>query len=155
MLMKWSPYFEVLRNDGLWGDQRAANVWRPPVDVVEKDDAFWLEAEIPGVDPEDVEVYVQGRVLTVRAERKRASDDIREGYRRIERFHGSFQRSFTIPESVDADKVDASVTHGVLRIALPKTEASLPRRIRVRVGGLADKAKKLFSRPKSEKQQAA
>lgn len=147
MLAPWSPLLSLLPDAelGVMGRSATGSAWSPAVDITETEGAFVLEAEVPGVDPENIDVTIEGNMLTLRAERRYESDQSEQGYRRIERSYGSFQRSFTLPETVDRKAIDATIENGVLRVTLPKSEASLPRRVQVRAGKLADKAKKLFT----------
>jgi HSP20 family protein len=103
----------------------------PPVNVWEEDEAFYLEAELPGLKEEDLFVQVtQGNQLTLRGERK--ADPALEGaWHRRERGTGRFQRTFALPVPVEADKVEARLENGVLRLTLPKAERARPRRIPV------------------------
>lgn len=163
MMTLWSPFNDLLRDDDFWNFGRLAGpaasparAVQPAVDVVEEKDAFVLNAELPGVAADDVDVTVDGNVLTLKGERRyRHEQGEDDGYRRIERRYGSFQRSFTLPETVDAEGIDASMSNGVLQIRLPKRQAALPRKISIKSGGLAEKAKKLFSGDKPEEQARA
>lgn len=112
-----------------------------PAEVVETEDELRIFMEIPGVSPEDVDVTVENRVLTVSGETR--DEPMEAGYRRWlgERRFGSFQRSFRLPEYVDADEVDAHFEDGVLAMTLPKVEEAKPRRIQIGSGG----RKRLFS----------
>lgn len=113
-----------------FGDAES-NAWTPRVDVREEPSRFVILADLPGVDPADIEVQMDRNVLTLKGERK--SDSKQEGakFTRVERHHGSFERRFTLPDSVDADGVEASGKHGVLEISIPKKAESAPRRIAI------------------------
>ena len=113
------------------GADATARTWSPAVDVKELDDHFVLVADIPGVEPKDIEITTEGGVLTIKGERKTETDETGEGYRRVERRHGSFTRSFTLPELVDADKIEAKGANGVLEVRIPKPEQAQPKRIQV------------------------
>lgn len=108
--------------------------WQPAVDVFEDNDAILLNVEVPGVDPKEIEIQVEGNALTIRGERKLDREDRREGYQRIERVYGSFSRSFTLPSVVDAEHISAEGREGVLRVVLPKKAETKPRQIRVQAG---------------------
>jgi len=101
------------------------------VDIREEDDAFFVDAEVPGLAAEDVHIDVEKNVLTIRGERKVEKEEIEDTYRRVERQYGSFTRSFTLPETVDADSISADLNNGVLALRLPKKEAPTPRSISV------------------------
>ena len=108
--------------------------WMPAMDLVETQEHFVLRADLPGLAQEDVAIEVEDRVLTVSGERKSEHDDSKEGYHRVERAFGSFSRSLTLPEGVDADAVTASFDRGVLEVRIPKPEQRKPRKISIGVG---------------------
>ena len=118
----------------LWDDQGSvfSNSWMPTVDVKEAEDKFQFLADIPGVNPEDIDVTCENGVLTIKGERKFAADDEKEGYRRIERSRGSFFRRFLLPDAVDADHIKASSKNGVLELTIPKAEKAKPRKIEIK-----------------------
>ena len=105
--------------------------WTPRVDVREEPSRFVILADLPGIDPADIEVQMDSNVLTLKGERKAepASDDARTT--RSERRHGSFERRFTLPDNVDAEAIAASGKHGVLEISIPKKAQAAPRRIEI------------------------
>ena len=105
--------------------------WRPVVDTYEKDDAIMINAELPGVKKEDINIDVKNNILTLSGERKDESDVNEDNYYRSERFYGKFQRSFTLPDNVDADKVDATYKDGVLEVKIPKTGQSSTKKIEI------------------------
>ena len=105
----------------------------PAVDVREDSDAISVQAELPGLSPEDIHVKLENGVLTLSGE-KQAQQETGEGdYRFVERQYGKFLRSFTLPDSVDADKIDAAYSHGVLTVTLPKLAKAKPRSVEVKV----------------------
>lgn len=113
-----------------------SGVWSPVVDVREDKDAIRVHAELPGMNPEDVDVSVENGVLTIAGEKKQ---ELEHGggesdYHLVERRYGRFERSFQVPTSVDAGAVSARFENGVLTVRLPKTEAAKPRRVQVEVG---------------------
>jgi HSP20 family protein len=93
----------------------------PAMDLVEKDDAYEITAELPGLDEKNVEIRLSNRTLTIRGEKGEEKEDKQKDYYLSERRYGSFQRSFQLPEGVDADKIDANFAKGVLTVKLPKT----------------------------------
>lgn len=135
----WSP-FESLRTeiDRLFDDfnpfgarrplSRAfhAAAWpvAPAVDLVEKDGQYEITAELPGMDEKNVEVKIANGVLTIRGEKAEEKKEERKDYHLSERSYGSFQRSFRLPDNVDADKIEAHFAKGVLSVALPKAAAA-------------------------------
>ena len=106
--------------------------WTPSVDISENDKAFTLLADIPGVNPDNIDISMEKGVLTIKGERNSESVEEGENYRRVERQNGQFYRRFTLPDSADADKIEAKSTHGVLRITIPKQEVAVSRRIEVK-----------------------
>jgi HSP20 family protein len=108
--------------------------WMPAMDLVETDDHFVLRADLPGLDEGDVNIEVEDNVLTVSGERKAEHETAKEGYHRVERAFGSFSRSLTLPEGVDAEAVTANFERGVLEVSIPKPEQRKPRKISIGVG---------------------
>lgn len=135
MLVRWDPFEEMSRlSDQLFG-ARASSTKSPlrvAVDIREEPDAFYVDAEVPGVAAEDVRVEVEKNVLTISGERKTENEESEATYRRVERYYGSFSRSFTLPETVDAEQIHADLKNGVLTLRLPKKEAPKPRAIQVK-----------------------
>ena len=120
-------------NRGGTEEDWAQGAWSPAVDIYEKDGNIVLKAELPGVDPKDVDVRVENNVLTLRGERKFDSDVKKEGYHRVERAYGTFGRSFTLPTVVDTEKINAEYKDGVLRVTLPKREEAKAKQIAISV----------------------
>ncbi len=112
-------------------DESAVLSWRPQIDIKEEAERYLVHADIPGVDPKDIEITLEGGMLTIRGSRKEEEKDEREGYRRVERFSGEFFRRFSLPDVADTAKVRAHADKGVLEIVIPKTEVSKARRIKV------------------------
>ena len=117
------------------GQNVARRRWTPALDVTETEGEYVLKADLPGLTEDDVSIEVQDNVLTVSGERKFEHEDRKGGYRRIERSYGSFRRSLTLPEGVDAEAVKAGFDHGVLEIRVPKPEQRKPRKVEISVGG--------------------
>jgi len=105
----------------------------PVVDVVERENSFDIQLELPGVSKEDVRITVNNGVLTVKGEKHAEEEKKGDNYYRMERAYGTFQRSFTLPTSVSSDKIEASYDNGVLHISLPKAEEAKPKEIQVKV----------------------
>ena len=107
--------------------------WAPPVDIYEHEGNLVLKAELPGIDPKDVDVRVENNVLTLQGERKFESEVKREEYHRVERAYGTFSRSFTLPNVVDTGNIKAEFKDGVLRVTMPKREEAKPKQISIQV----------------------
>jgi HSP20 family protein len=121
----------------LMSEPRTGRPWSPAVDIVETQDALKLKADLPDVKLEDIDVRVEHQTLTVRGKRSFEKDENVKGYHRIERSYGDFVRSFSVPDTIDTDKVSADYKNGVLTISLPKKEAARPRQVKVAVTGEA------------------
>ncbi len=106
--------------------------WAPPVDISEDEKAFTLLADIPGVDPKDIDISMEKGVLTIKGERQTDRVEESENYRRVERNSGQFYRRFTLPDTADSDKIEAKFEHGVLKITIPKQAVAVSRRIEVK-----------------------
>jgi HSP20 family protein len=106
----------------------------PALDLSETAEGYLVEAAVPGLKPEDVEITVENNVLTIKGETRQDVDDKKRNYHRIERRFGSFQRTIGLPTTVKADAIKASLTNGVLRLEIPKAEEVKPRKISVNVG---------------------
>jgi HSP20 family protein len=109
----------------------AAGQWAPRVDIREEDQRFVIFADIPGVDPAQIEVQMDKGVLSVKGERATATFDAEGKFSRVERKLGAFHRRFTLPDSADAEGISATGKHGVLEISIPKKAQSTPRRITI------------------------
>ncbi len=105
----------------------------PAVDVYEDEHNVTLKIEVPGIDEKDIDVRLENNTLTVHGERKIEKEEKEENYRRVERNYGSFTRTFTLPTTVDSEKVSATYDKGVLKIALPKKAEAKPKQIKVNV----------------------
>lgn len=116
------------------GGHAVARRWIPAMDVVETEDHFVLRADLPGLSESDVKIEVEDNVLTVSGERKSEHEQKGEGYYRVERAFGSFSRSLTLPEGIDADSIQASFDNGVLEVRIPKPEQPKPRKVQISLG---------------------
>ncbi|HUI63063.1 MAG TPA: Hsp20/alpha crystallin family protein [Steroidobacteraceae bacterium] len=105
--------------------------WVPRVDIHEEKDRFVVLADVPGVDPKDIDITAENGVLTVRGERRSEKRDTENGYERVERVTGAFLRRFTLPEGANTDSIKAKQTNGVLEVTIPKQPQLQPRRIAV------------------------
>ncbi len=142
-LMKWDPWREIedmfdryTKAVG-WprGGQEAlaSSDWSPRVDISETEDEFLINADVPGVDKENVKVSVDNGVLTIQGERKTEKEEKGKKFHRVERFTGSFVRRFTVPDNVDPDGIKAVFKEGTLVLHLPKTEKARPKAIDIHV----------------------
>ena len=112
-------------------DEGTSAVWSPRTDLVEKDDAFHLRLDVPGMSKDDISINLQNGTLTVSGERSSEKTEEGEEYVRVERAFGTFHRTFRLPDAVDPDSIEAAYEDGVLTINVPKTEESTRRRIEI------------------------
>ena len=135
-LIRWNPFGELDRffNGGLRHEIEDCSCdWAPSVDIFDGDNEIVLTAELPGLSQEDVKVNIENNVLTLSGERKIENEETRDNYSRVERYYGSFSRSFRLPNTVDQANIDAGMEKGVLRVTLPKSEQTKPKQIEVKV----------------------
>lgn len=145
-IIRWKPFHEaeVLQREmnrffsDYWGGRTPAEEvitgsWTPAVDIFEDADHFQVAVALPGLTQSDVKVNIENNVLTISGERKLENEDKRDKYTRIEQFYGSFTRTFTLPNTIDAGKVEAKMDKGVLLVTLPRREETKPRAIEVKV----------------------
>lgn len=114
--------------------ENPARDWVPAVDIRETAKEYIVHADVPGVDPEKIEITLEGGVLTIQGERQWESKDAEKEYRRVERARGRFYRKFNLPDTVNEDKVSAKNKNGVLEVTIPKQERVLPRKIAIKIG---------------------
>ena len=148
-ITRWDPFREVVAlqnrvnnlfremNDGDSPLTTASFV--PAVDIYEDAKKVVLKLEVPGIEEKDLDIRVENNTLTVKGERKFEKEEKEENFRRVERQYGSFTRTFTLPTTVEAEKVSASYDKGILKIAMPKKAEAKPKQIKVNVGGGAKK----------------
>ena len=114
------------------GSNVVTGSWMPAVDIKEENARFLISADVPGIDPAAIEVTMENGVLTIRGERTfETEDESDNGYRRVERVHGTFYRRFSLPDTADEEKISATGKHGVLEVTIPKKAAVQPKRIKV------------------------
>ena len=106
----------------------------PPVDIYEDEHNITLKLEVPGIDQKDIDVRLENNTLTVRGERKFEKEEKEENFHRVERRYGTFYRAFTLPNTVDAENVQADYDNGVLKVKLAKKAEAKPKQIKVNVG---------------------
>jgi HSP20 family protein len=140
-LVRWNPIgdvasLEIARLNRMFSDlyTEGTRAWVPAVDIYETENLeVIIKAELPDMRKEDIQVTFENGVLTLSGERKREESGARGQFQRVERRHGSFSRSFTLPDSVDASQIAASYKDGVLTVRLPRREESKPKQITVNV----------------------
>ena len=144
-VIKWDPFRDLnmlqdrmnrLFEDAGRGIRRSeepasTTIWSPAVDIYETDGEIVVQAELPGMDRKDISLHLENNVLTIRGDRQFKKEIKEDNYHRIERSYGGFSRSFSIPTSVDEDKIRADYKDGVLKIALPKKEQAKPKQIQI------------------------
>ena len=148
MITRWDPFREfvtlqdrmnrlVRDSFGTEGREEAltTTTFAPPVDVYEDEHSVTLKIEVPGIDEKDIDVRIENNTLTVHGERKFEKEEKEENYRRVERQYGSFTRTFTLPNTVDQESVQANYEKGVLKIRLAKKAEAKPKQIKVNIGG--------------------
>ena len=124
--------------------------WSPSVDIFENQNEIVLEAELPGMKPEDVNISIENNVLTIHGERKLEKKDESDNFHRVERSYGSFTRSFTLPPTVRSENARAEFENGVLRLTLAKREEAKPRRIEIKATGADAQPKTIDTDAKSD-----
>ena len=146
VLTRWEPFreFSTLQDrmnrlfretqGNTQDDSLTSSNFAPAVDVYEDEHNVTLKIEVPGIDEKDIDVRIENNTLTVHGERKIEKEEKEENYRRVERQYGSFTRTFNLPPTVDAEKVQADYDKGVLKITLPKKAEAKPKQIKVNVG---------------------
>jgi HSP20 family protein len=144
VITRWDPFREFVSLQGrmnrLFRDSQGqdealtTSTFSPAVDVYEDEHNVTLKIEAPGVEEKDIDVRIENNTLTVHGERKFEKEEKEENFRRVESQYGSFTRTFTLPTTVDSEKVAASYDKGVLKIQLPKKAESKPKQIKIGVG---------------------
>jgi HSP20 family protein len=147
-LIRWDPFREMSalqeRMNRLFSDVRAQapvqgeeivqGTWVPAVDIFETNEAIVIKAELPGITAKDISVEVKDNTLTLKGEKKFEKEVKEENYHRVERSYGSFQRAFTLPGTIQQEKVKAKFRDGILEINLPKVEEAKPKQVKVDIG---------------------
>lgn len=145
-IVRWEPFRDLLTTQDrfnrlfnetfsrAFGDEELTpQAWMPPVDIYETDDSIVLKAELPGINPDDVEVRVEDNTLYLKGERKFEKETQQGNLHRVERSYGTFNRSFALPGSIEADKVQAKYKDGILTLTMPKREEAKPKTIKINV----------------------
>ncbi len=145
-IVRWEPFRDLVTaqsefdrlfreafSPALGEGEVSTRTWAPPVDIYENGDNLVLKAELPGINPDDVEIRVEDNTLYLKGERKFEKEVKEQNYHRVERSYGTFTRTFSLPNSVDADKVAANYKDGVLTLTMPKKEEAKPKTIKINV----------------------
>ncbi len=145
-IVRWEPFRDLLTTQDRFnhlfnetfsrlfdGGELGSRSWAPAVDIYETDQDVVLKAELPGVDPKDVEIRVEDGTLYLKGQRKFENEVKEENYHRVERSYGSFTRSFALPSSVNSEKAKAEYKDGLLTLTLPKREEAKPKTIQIDV----------------------
>jgi HSP20 family protein len=144
-IAKWEPLKDLLtlqdRMNRLFDDSvrglrpgeeaLGSAIWSPAVDIYETDNEVILKAELPEINQKDIDIQVENNTLVLRGERKFEKETKRENFHRIERAYGNFARSFTLPSTIDQEKIRADYKDGILKIVMPKKDEIKPKQIRV------------------------
>ncbi len=129
-----TPFEGLLRwFDDDFFDAEVARVWTPAIDVEEKDGAYLVKADLPGLKKDDIHIELRNSVLTLRGERRDEHEEKKDGYHRVERTFGSFERSLRVPEGVTEKDIHAKYTDGVLELSIPAPAAKEPKAIEIKV----------------------
>lgn len=137
MLTFWNQFDDLFNDNLVRGRSVQARAFVPAVDINETKEGYDLVADVPGLTPENIDVVIEDGVLKVRGERKAEREETKDGYRRVERSFGAFERAFVLPKGVNADSVAASVEHGQLKVHIQKPAAQAPKKVAVRSGASA------------------
>jgi HSP20 family protein len=144
---RWDPFQDLLsvqeemnqlftralgrERPGQPGEAVQQRLWAPALDISERKDAYVVTCEVPGVKADDLDITLEGGLLTIQGERPFERESSEQQYHRVERRYGSFRRSITLPSQVEADQIEASFENGVLEVVVPKAEEAKPKRVRV------------------------
>jgi HSP20 family protein len=145
-IVRWEPFRDLLTTQRefdrlfkeaftpLFGEgELSTRTWAPPVDIYETENDIVVKAELPGIEPKDVDVKVEDNTLYLKGERKFEKETKEDNYHRVERSYGAFARSFSLPNSINTEKVKAEYKDGLLTLTLPKREEAKPKTIKIDV----------------------
>jgi len=154
-IIRWDPFrdmvtlrekmnrlFEDVFTGQSEGKELAASTWAPAVDIFETENDLVMTAEVPGIDEKDIEIKIEDNTLILKGARKFEKETKEENYHRIERSYGSFYRAFTLPNSIDPEKIQAEHENGVLKITMPKRTELKPRKVKILKPIASEKPKK-------------
>ena len=135
-----------------WNGEAVGSAWTPTCDVREDKEHLIITLDLPGVKPEDVKLSLENQVLTIRGEKRQVTEQTDERWHRYERTYGSFERSFTLPTTVDAERIQATTEHGVLTVTLPKVERAKPREIPIQTAqGVSGKPETISAKSETKR----
>ena len=151
-LIRWEPVPMNRLFNNLFDTPTVASAparrFAPATDLIESDTHYILRADLPGLSEDDVNIELDGNVLSVSGERKSEHEHRGQGYYRVERSYGSFRRSLRLPEGVDAEAIKATFDKGVLEITVPKPEAAKPHKVQITVGATSRRRSTVASPPR-------
>ena len=143
-IIRWDPFRDLItvreKMNRLFEDaiisreeerDMVAGSWTPYVDIYENEDKVVLTAEVPGIEDKDIEIKIEDNTLAIKGDRKFEKETKEDNYHRIERAYGSFQRSFSLPNYIDQEKIKAEHKRGVVQISMPKRHESKPRKVKI------------------------
>lgn len=143
-LIRWDPFKDLITMREIMnslfeeaftsrGEEKdlIAGTWTPSVDIYETENDIVLTSEVPGIDEKDIEIKIENNTLTLKGERKFEKEAKEENYHRIERSYGSFYRSFTLPNYINQDKINAEYENGALKITMPKKTELKPKKVKI------------------------
>jgi len=154
-IIRWDPFRDMVslreKMNRLFEDvftgrsddkELTPSTWAPSVDIFETENDLVMTAEVPGINEKDIEIKIEDNTLTLKGERKFERETKEENYHRLERSYGSFYRAFTLPNSVDLDKIHAEHENGILKIIMPKRHELKPRNVKILKPSVPEKSKK-------------
>ena len=153
LMTRWEPFREMTNLQSTLNrilsseyaqtgdDLMTSGTFLPPVDIYEDENQFKLHFEVPGMNEKDIDIRLENNTLTVRGERKFENEQKEENFRRVERRYGTFNRSFTLPNTVDAEKVQAHYENGILTLQLAKRAEAKPKQIKINIGSTPKQVK--------------
>ena len=131
----WDPFRDIINShhdfSRMWETSSSSKVFKPAVNIEEDEDAYILSVELPGLSSDDVDIEIDGGVLTLRGDKTYSDNSGDRNLHVVERRYGSFVRRFSLPETINDEVIDANMSHGVLTLKLPKVEAPKPKKITV------------------------
>lgn len=123
--------FTMLRDLDRFFERPASTGWAPRLDAFDRDNALVVRLELPGIDPDEIDITVEDHTLTISGTRSFEEDSTDKGFHRREIMQGTFKRSIVLPDGFDADEISAKATHGLLEVTIPKSAAVLPRKVKI------------------------
>jgi HSP20 family protein len=145
-VLRWDPFQDLLSLqdemnrvfDRAFGQaptrERGVRTWAPMLDIAERKDAYLVTVELPGVNPDDIDVTLENNLLTIQGERHQTQESSDQQFHRVERSYGSFRRTVSLPSTVEADAIEATFENGLLQLLVPKAEEAMPKKIAITGG---------------------